>query len=281
MKKITYTTKINATPEKVWKTLWEPNYYEQWTSIFHIGSYMISNWIQGGTVHFLTPSGNGMYSSISHLNNNHSVTFTHIGNIENYKEAPINESSKSWSGSEESYNLSFENDYTLLTVHIDAITENESFINTNFPKALAIIKDIAERNTLAISTLINNCPIEKVWEYWNQPQHITQWCRASEDWHAPKATNNLEIGGKFCTTMAAKDGTLSFNFDGIYNEIIPYKKIVYTISDGRKVYVLFILWENEIKILQLFEIETTNSKEMQKNGWQAILNNFAGYCEKN
>jgi len=116
--------------------------------------------------------------------------------------------------------------------------------------------------------------IEKIWEYWTTPKHIEQWNTASEDWHTPKAVNDLRVGGKFCSTMAAKDGSFSFDFGGIYTEIQEYKLIKYTIEDGRMVSIDFIAIGDTVEIVETFEAENQNPIEMQRGGWQAILNNF-------
>ncbi|RWY53774.1 SRPBCC family protein [Mucilaginibacter gilvus] len=127
-------------------------------------------------------------------------------------------------------------------------------------------------------------PIEIVWDLWVQPGHIVKWNNASDDWHTPKATNNLKVGGKFCATMAAKNGSKSFDFEGTYAKVVEYKQIAYTIADGREVNVVFSAdaEDDEVtKIVETFEPEGTNPVEMQRQGWQAILNNFKKYVEEN
>lgn len=121
--------------------------------------------------------------------------------------------------------------------------------------------------------------IKKVWEYWTKPEHITKWNFASDDWHCPRAENDLKIGGKFNSRMEAKDGSFGFDFWGIYDEIVEHKKIVYTMGDGRKAITTFEDQNNKTKVTTLFEPENENPVEMQKGGWQAILNNFKKYVE--
>ena len=122
-------------------------------------------------------------------------------------------------------------------------------------------------------------PVEKVWISWTEPAHITQWCQASEDWHAPHAENDLRKDGKFVTTMAAKDGSISFDFGGVYTNVEKHKLIEYTIGDGRKVKITFEGNGNETKIVETFDAENINPIEMQRGGWQAILDNFKKYTE--
>ncbi|MBP6758677.1 MAG: SRPBCC family protein [Flavobacterium sp.] len=136
------------------------------------------------------------------------------------------------------------------------------------------------KETITVETLVN-APIEKVWGFWTLPEHITKWNNASEDWHTPRAENDLRIGGKFLSRMEAKDGSFGFDFEGIYTDVISNEKISYTILDDRKVTVAFSPTENGIQITETFEAENQNPLEMQKLGWQAILNNFKNYTEKN
>ena len=124
-----------------------------------------------------------------------------------------------------------------------------------------------------------NAPVEKVWKSWSEPQHIKNWCAASEDWHAPKAENDLRTGGTFSTRMEAKDGSFGFDFGGVYDNVKKNELIEYTMGDGRKVKVIFSPSGDQTKIVETFDAETTNSVEMQRGGWQAILDNFKKYTE--
>lgn len=126
-----------------------------------------------------------------------------------------------------------------------------------------------------------DAPIIKIWEYWTSPEHITKWNNASEDWHTPYAENDLRTGGKFKSTMAAKDGSMSFDFEGEYSLVEPNKTIKYTMPDGRKVEVYFCEISGGIEITESFDPENQNPEEMQQEGWQAILDNFKKYVENN
>ncbi len=138
--------------------------------------------------------------------------------------------------------------------------------------------ETANATTITVETTVN-APVEKVWKFWNEPSHITQWCHASDDLHAPFAENDLQEGGKYTTTMAAKDGSMQFDFWGIYDRVEENKFIAHTMGDGRKVSVKFIADGDATKIVEQFEAENTHSAEMQKTGWQAILDNFKKYVE--
>ena len=133
-------------------------------------------------------------------------------------------------------------------------------------------------SAITIETTVN-APIEKVWKTWAEPEHITKWCQASDDWHAPNSENDLRTGGKFKTTMAAKDGSFSFDFGGTYTDVVDHKKIAYSLDDNRKVVIHFSSEGNTTKIVETFDPESVNSIDMQRDGWQAILNNFKKYTE--
>lgn len=132
--------------------------------------------------------------------------------------------------------------------------------------------------TITIEATIE-APIEKVWETWTKPEHITQWSFASEDWFTPKAENDLRPGGKFSTRMEAKDGSFGFDFEGTYDEVTDHKLISYSLEDGRKVKIEFEEKGDQTLVKEIFDAETENPVEMQKAGWQAILNNFKKYTE--
>lgn len=137
-----------------------------------------------------------------------------------------------------------------------------------------------QKTEITVESLVN-APVEKVWAIWSEPKHITQWCQASSDWHAPYAENDLKKDGKFKTTMAAKDGSMSFDFEGVYTNVQPNKVIEYNIADGRKVKIVFTPEGNKTKVTETFEAEGQNPVEMQRGGWQAILDNFKKYAEAN
>lgn len=124
-------------------------------------------------------------------------------------------------------------------------------------------------------------PLPKVWLYWTEPEHITKWNFAIPEWHCPKSTNDLRVGGKYSARMEAKDGSFGFDFEAIYDEVSEQKKLVYTLSDGRKVTTNFEHSGESTKVTTLFDAEKQNPLEMQKSGWQSILNNFKKYTEEN
>lgn len=136
------------------------------------------------------------------------------------------------------------------------------------------------KTKITVESIIH-APVSKVWEFWNEPEHIKKWAFANDEWHAPAASNDLRVGGRFSTTMAAKDGSFSFDFGGTYDEVEPNKSIRYTMDDGRVTEVTFESENGATKVIEVFDAEETNSIEMQQTGWQAILNNFKKHVESN
>lgn len=133
---------------------------------------------------------------------------------------------------------------------------------------------------ITVQGIINES-VEKVWDIFTKPEHITKWNHASEDWHCPRAENDLRAGGRFTSRMEAKDGSEGFDFTGVYDEVVPQKKIAYTMDDGRKAQVMFEEMGNSTAVTTTFDPENENPLEMQKAGWQAILDTFKTYTEAN
>lgn len=122
--------------------------------------------------------------------------------------------------------------------------------------------------------------IDEVWECWNEPEHITEWAFASDDWESPYADNELREGGRYVTRMSAKDGSATFDVTGVYKLVTPKTKIESVMDDGRTVSVEFEeLADGAVKVMEEFEMESENSEELQRSGWQAILDNFKKHVE--
>lgn len=130
---------------------------------------------------------------------------------------------------------------------------------------------------ITVSTVVH-APFETVWNAWSQPEHIVRWAFASEDWEAPAAENDLRVGGRFKTVMAAKDRSASFDFEGTYT-VVEHGLIEYDMDDGRHVKVEFEAVPEGVKVTETFDPETENTPEMQRDGWQAILENFKKHVE--
>jgi len=140
--------------------------------------------------------------------------------------------------------------------------------------------ETATKTVITVENTIN-APVAKVWAYWTQPKHIIKWNAASDDWHTSRAENDLRVGGTFSSRMESKDGTMGFDFAGVYNAVNTNEYIEYTIGDGRKVKTYFTSVGDTTKVTTNFEAESTNPVEMQRGGWQAIMDNFKKYTEAN
>ena len=136
-----------------------------------------------------------------------------------------------------------------------------------------------ERISITVETSVPVSP-KLAWEYWTQPKHITQWNQASDDWHTPRAENDLRVGGKFSSRMESRDGKIGFDFWGIYDEVEPFSLLSSTLGDERKVRVVFESVTEGTKVTETFEAEGENTIELQRQGWQAIMDSFRRYVEK-
>ncbi len=135
-----------------------------------------------------------------------------------------------------------------------------------------------KKTRITIETTVN-APIDTVWKIWTDPSHIIQWSTASPDWHTPRAENDVRVGGKFLSRMEAKDGSMGFDFTGVYSLVTKNEAIDYTMDDGRKAWIRFSTAGDQTRIVETFEAESENPVEMQRAGWQAILDNFKTHTE--
>jgi uncharacterized protein YndB with AHSA1/START domain len=133
-------------------------------------------------------------------------------------------------------------------------------------------------NTITVETTVA-ASVEKVWERFTNPTHIKNWNSPSPEWHTPSAENDLREGGSFSYRMEARDGSMGFDFGGIFTSVKPNKSLYYTIGDGRKVAVHFSGSDTDTRVVETFEAENMNAIEMQRGGWQAILDSFKQYTE--
>jgi uncharacterized protein YndB with AHSA1/START domain len=149
-------------------------------------------------------------------------------------------------------------------------------VQKNEPKIA--INRIMEKTIITIETIVN-AGVDTVWKSWTTPSDIIEWNFASDDWCTTRAENDLRVGGKFNSRMEARDGTVGFDFEGTYLSVIHNKQITYSIADGRLVKVDFEEKDGKTKVTESFEAEDVNSADLQRSGWQAILNNFKKYTE--
>lgn len=280
MIKVNFSAAIHAPKQRVWYILWEKSFYEQWTSLFSEGSTVKTDgWKEGSMVQFLGPNENGMVSMVVANKPNEYMSFRHLGIVKDGVEDTTSDEATGWAGAMENYTLKEENGITALTVEMETTEEYKDYFNNKWPKALAKVKELSEAKTMITVTATVNVTIDTVWDSWTNPAHIVNWNNASDDWHTPKASNDLRKDGRFTFTMAAKDGSFSFDFGGTYTSVEPKQKISYIMDDGRVATILFEQNGGSVSITETFQAEHIHSLEMQEAGWQAILNNFKKYTE--
>lgn len=173
-----FSIHINAPRNVVWHALWNDTFYREWTAIFHEGSHYVGELIEGGEILFVDPEGSGLYSNIESMDEPVSIVFRHQGELKNREKQPPG----SWANSKEAYTLTEEDGGTLLSTELESVEEMVEFFAETFPKALALIKEIAESErgrTVTIETTVN-ASIEAVWKAWNTPEDIVQWNNAME-----------------------------------------------------------------------------------------------------
>jgi uncharacterized protein YndB with AHSA1/START domain len=130
---------------------------------------------------------------------------------------------------------------------------------------------------ISVETIVA-APIDKVWHAYTTPADIMQWNAASDDWHTTAATVDLRAGGAFSSRMEAKDGSMGFDFTGTYTKIVECKLIEYSFGD-RGAQIEFNDGPDGVTVCVTFDSESTHPIEQQREGWQAILNNFARHVE--
>ena len=280
MIKVNFSAAIHAPKQRVWYVLWEKSFYEQWTRLFAEGSTVKTDgWKEGSMVQFLGPNENGMVSMVVANKPNEYMSFRHLGIVKDGVEDTTSDEATGWAGAMENYTLKEENGIIVLTVEMETTEEYKDYFNNKWPKALAKVKELSEAKTMITVTATVNVTIDTVWDSWTNPAHIVNWNNASDDWHTPKASNDLRKDGRFTFTMAAKDGSFSFDFGGTYTSVEPKQKISYIMDDGRVATILFEQNGGSVSITETFQAEHIHSLEMQEAGWQAILNNFKKYTE--
>ena len=281
LQKVNFSSLIKASKDKVWNALWDDENYKKWTSAFSEGSHAVSDWNEGSKILFLDGKGSGMYSIIAEKVPGEIMSFRHIGEVKDGVEQPLDEKTKAWSGGLETYRLKETDGITEVNVELDVPGDFMDYFTKTFPVALDNVKKLAEAKTSVTVEATVQAPVEKVWQYWTGPEHITKWNNASDDWHTPSAENDLRVGGKFSSRMEAKDGSMGFDFGGVYDKVKTNELIANTLGDGRKMSVHFKSEGDTTKVMETFEAEDEHSIEMQRVGWQAILDNFKKYTESN
>ncbi len=284
MKKIDLNIDIQATPEAVWAAIISDKKYRVWTEAFDKGSYFEGGWQKGDRIKFLSPNEHGaksgMISEIAASDHLKYISIHHLGFIMDDVEDYTSDSAKKWTPAFENYYLEAKTD-TITNFHVLADIDEDYFdyFNEAWISALNALKKLCEENlepfkAITVEVLVD-ASAQQAWIYWTMPEYITKWAFASEDWHCPKAINNLRVGGHYSTTMASKDGQMAFDFGGTYTVVEPTKRLINQLDDGRMVWVTFeVITPQQTLVVETFEAEDENTLELQRAGWQAILNNF-------
>lgn len=284
MKTIHQSIDIHATKEAIWAAVINENKYKLWTAAFHEGSRFEGIWQKGSRLKFLAKDANGvdmgMISEVVVFEHLSDIGIKPVGFVGEGQEDYESEALKEWTQTLESYHIeAIAEGVQRFTVTQTIPEEHFKMLNDSWALALVKLKEVCEQDLhpfskIEISAVID-AAIEDVWTYWTSGEKMVKWNFASDDWHCPQAAVDLRVGGDFTATMAAKDGSFAFDFGGTYTEIVPYKRLVSQIGDGRMIWVDFeVLSPNQVKVVEVFEAEGENSLDMQREGWQAILNNF-------
>jgi uncharacterized protein YndB with AHSA1/START domain len=284
MKKILQSIDIHASREDVWAAIISDKKYRLWTAAFHDGSYFEGGWQQGERIKFLAKDEEGyrtgMISEIAVNEHLKDISIKHLGlmiyDVEDY----TSDYAKKWSLTYENYHLEkLDVRETRFSVDIEIDEEHADLFEEQWTFALVKLKAVCEEKLAAFASItvevVVEAPLARVWAYWTSPEHVTKWNFASEDWHCPSAFNNLCVGGRFVYTMAAMDGSMSFDFSGTYTEVVIGERIINQLDDGRMMSVFFEEFgPDQTRVVEIFDAEEENSLDLQREGWQAILDNF-------
>ncbi|VDN47100.1 conserved protein of unknown function [Petrocella atlantisensis] len=289
MKKIKKSVDIKTSPEVIWGAIINPSKYQLWTSVFQEGSYFEGGWQKGDHIKFLMADEQGhtmgLYSEIAESDHLKYISIKHLGLVKDDSVDYTSEEARKWTPSFENYYLEkINDDHTRFTIEVDVDDEEFTDMSDVWDLGLVKLKEVCEKNSGAFTEItfeaLIEAPLHQVWEYWTSPEHIIKWNFASEDWHCPEAVNHLFKGGRFVYTMAAKDGSMSFGFSGTYTDLVEDSYIINQLDDGRMMKVLFQkVGEAQTKVIETFDAEDINTIDLQKEGWQSILNNFKKVVE--
>ena len=228
-----------------------------------------------------------MVSEIATYEHLNYISINNLGLLINDVEDYTSEHAKKWAHSYENYRLEKLDDMvTRFSVDIGTDEEPSYIIEEQWTLALVKLKAVCEEKLAAFASItvedVVDAPLARVWAYWTSTEHVTKWNYASEDWHCPKAINNLSVGGRFVYTMAAIDCSMSFDFSGTYTEVVFGERIINQLDDGRMMSVFFeALGPDQTRVVETFDAEDENSLDLQRGGRQAILDNFKRVVERN
>jgi uncharacterized protein YndB with AHSA1/START domain len=221
-----------------------------------------------------------MVSEIAVMEHLNDISIKHLGLIMGDEEDYTSEHAMMFANKHENYRFEKLGErMTRFHVTMEIDETYLEFMEEQWNQALVQLKAVCEENLAPFIPIrveaVVDAPLERVWEYWTKPEHVTEWNFASSDWCCPKAMNDLRVGGRFVYTMSAKDGSMAFDFSGTYTQVDYGERIINQLDDGRMMSVTFeLISPNQTRVVEIFEAEDENSLDLQRSGWQAILDNF-------
>lgn len=285
MKRLHMERKFNTTQQKLWELIVDADHYRNWTKAFSEGSDFVGDWSKGSRMRFVaedeSDNENGMLSEIVESIWPEFISIRHLGLVMDGVEDYDSPSAKKWTPAFENYRLTSKEDGSC-TFELDQEIPDEEFdgFKESWRRAFNRISNLLEESEDVgrVITLREKSSrsVDAIWDRLVVPEKVMTWNYASDDWHCPKASNNLIEGREFHYEMAAKDGSMSFDFWGTYTLIEPNKKLYFDLGDGRKVRIDIIEKPYGCLIEERFEVEQQNNLDLQRKGWQSILRNLAG-----
>lgn len=257
--------------------------YRAWTSVFHENSHFTGTWVTGNELLF-SDGKDGMISEVTVCDYPTTIELVTRGLLQNNMPDYTSSLALPWIGTTERYEFTIIDAQTtqfhvMMSVNPDFAAEFE----TTWPAALLRLKSVCETNIASYQTITLvadiTAPLTTVWQALLNPDDIQNWNFADPSWYCPAAINTPDVGGRFCYTMAARDQSMSFDFTGTFTTIQPESVLEYLLDDGRFVSIQLTQQTDSIHLVQKFDAETVNSLELQRQGWQAILDNFTAYVE--
>jgi uncharacterized protein YndB with AHSA1/START domain len=284
MKKIQQSIIIDAPREVVWAAIINEQKFRIWCAEFAPGSYFDGGWQLGQSIKFLGKDEDGqlmgMQAEIAVSEHLKRISIRHYGLISGDVVDSDSDEAKKWVPSYESYELeSISPQSTLFSIDVDINEDYLEDMSDAWSKALLKLKEVCEQNlapfaSITVTTEVQ-ASIKNAWLCWTAPECIQKWNHALDSWHCPAASNDLRVSGRFVYNMAARDGSVSFDFAGTYTEVVKGERITSQLDDGRMVWVTFeALGPDHTKVVEIFEAENENTLDLQRDGWQSILDNF-------
>ena len=284
MKRIALEHIFEASPDHLWELIVDPDHYRYWTTAFSVGSKFVGDWSQGSPIRFVMEDedGNesGMLSEVVVSEWPRHISIQHKGLMMNGIEDYDSPETKMWTPAFENYTLepngggqcTFKMEQDIPEAYEEEFVANWHQAFDLMEERLKLLPDL--NYCISLEAYSKKSPTE-LWVRLISPDQVKTWNFASPDWHCPRATNDLKVGGEFHYEMAAVDGSMSFDFWGTYTLIEANQRLAFTLGDGRKVTIELEEKPWGCLVVERFEPEIENSLHLQRLGWQAILNNFA------